>query len=1167
MNIVFSNSRRLRTLTGGVLATLVFGITLTGCGGGGGGSSLFNDNDGTADGDFVVEAIVPQQGQIWEVNRPITITFSDPVKFDTISPASIAIFQQGTNVAALGLFSLQNPRTVVYQPACPTSSAPPGLTPNGATYVINITSSTQSTSTTIQSSSGDPLKAGKTITFVTATATNPNDQFDPALFYDPKPSQAPLVSSALFTVVNSDGTTTETVFGNNAIIPGNKFVGPSVFFTLNFDQPLLPSTANINATNISLRFKNTLGTYVSIPSKVELIENCTATGSRVKITPLGLLPGGRPLRIVVAQSLTDIKGESNPFAVNVPFDSLVEPIVKIPASPQDFDAICENFDTTTNLDTNSGFIEPAAIWGNGELRASFSFAGQPTDFELDVLNGQTVIIDTTSATLQVKDSLGNPHTASFVNGNIFLRKLTVNNGGIIRGQGPNPLRFFVNETITISATGSVDVKGITALDVSTLLSAAAFPQAGGAGVCGGGDGGLGNPVTSQSCAQGGSGSGAFNALNGGGIGGESALVALFNGQPCFEVEDRVGAGGGGGSFTTLGEKGNDGNPGGFTTGSCQPPKGVSAVNPNVQPRGGAPGPIPFINNSFADNFFGAALAKTATITNATALGVVTVSDASFVGAADIGRYAVLVRAQPTQSWEDVAAACATTGSPENPATCFRSRIQVRRITAVSAGNIFTYGSPFLAGAASGFNLPTNPDFVIIYGTGTTTNGELTQPIGGQGGGGGGNSIQSTTFPNPSYANQDRKGGGGGGGGGIVEFRALGLISILGTVDASGGDGGAGENSINFDHVGGGGGGGSGGTIIVESASQQGASSITFAGAASGNLRARGGVRSAGHNGGLKDPVPPTTPQGMGHGGRGGKGLVQVHAPSPDRIAFFAGSSPASVNFDPAPLILTTSFGARSRARSVWFDTGSGLTAGLPEFSFLGICPPGPTACGESGEIITDSSGNVDTANPVVATNTLLVNATNLTANSITLPLNQLNVVSNPKAAEPLTLIKDLIRIGGNAGSIIAVSQPDSATVILTTNNGTTENPGALNAGISNGANATWNLVPRFFKISKLDPITNVVTPDFVQPDAQAAGNRVQITFQAANADVNGNVDINSIVPDPGVEPFGTSNLSLLTGRRFVRVVVSFDIATGSQPLGPTSFIPILDFLKLVFRFN
>ena len=97
---------------GGVLTTLAFGITLTGCGGGGGGSSLFNDNDGTADGDFVVESIVPQQGQIWEVNRPITITFSEPVKFDTVSPASVAIFQQGTNAAALGLFTLQNPRTV-----------------------------------------------------------------------------------------------------------------------------------------------------------------------------------------------------------------------------------------------------------------------------------------------------------------------------------------------------------------------------------------------------------------------------------------------------------------------------------------------------------------------------------------------------------------------------------------------------------------------------------------------------------------------------------------------------------------------------------------------------------------------------------------------------------------------------------------------------------------------------------------------------------------------------------------------------------------------------------------------------------------------------------------------------------------------------------------------
>jgi hypothetical protein len=1169
MKTVSRNQTRSGRVAGTAFAFITIGLALAGCGGGG-GSSLFNNfpggGNGQPSGDFVVESVLPQQGQVWEVNRPITITFSHAVNFNTISPASIAIFQQGTNTAALGTFSLQNPKTVLFQPACPTSTTPAGLQPNGAVYVINITASTQVTSTTIQNTSGDPLKAGKTLTFTTATANNPNDQFDPALFYDPKPNQAPLVSEARFSVVNTDGTVTESTFGNNAIIPGNKFVGPSVFFTLTFDQPLLPSTSNINATNISLRFLNTqTSTYVAIPSKVELAENCTAAGAKVRITPLGLLPGGRKLRIVISQSLTDIKGESSPFALSVPFDPSTEPTVKTPAAGSDFDAICENFDNKANLDINSGFVEPIADWGNGAVQAAFKFAGQTTDFELVVNNGQTLVIDTTAATIQVLDSQQNPQTASFVNGNIYLRKLTVNNGGTIQGQGPNPLRFFVNETVTVQSTAIISVKGIDAQDVSTLLTAGAFPQPGGGGVCGGGDGGLGNPVTSQSCSQGGTGNGSFNSLNGGGIGGESGLVPMSGGsQLCFEVEDWHGAGGGGGSFTTLGEKGRDGCDTNYQTGSCTVAQGVSAVNPNTFPKGGPPGARPFLNATVADDFIGTALVKSAAVVSVPAAGQVKVNSAAFVGASDVGRFVAFYRAQPTQSWEDSAAVCATSGSPEDPAQCFRSRVQVRKITAVSAGDTFSYSTPFLA--APTFNAPTLGDFVVIYGAGSTTQGELTQSLGGQGGGGGGNAIQSATYPNPNYAQQDRKGGGGGGGGGILEIRALGVITILGTLDASGGDGGAGENTIGLDRIGGGGGGGSGGTIILESASQAAAAVVLNAGASSGTIRARGGRRAAGAYGGQKDPVPPSVNTGIGHGGRGGKGLVQIHVPSPDKISF-ATNQPANANFDPNPIILTTSFGARSRARSNWYDTGAGIAAGLPIYSYGGVCAPNTPACGQTGQVITDSSGNIDTANPVVATNSLLVNATNLTANSITLPLNQVAVVTNPKAVEPLTLIKDLIHVDGNVGSIIAVSQPDSATLILTTDNNTTKNPTALNAGISSGANATWSLVPRFFSVSKVDPVSGVETPNFIVPATVAGGNRVQVQFQGADADANGNVDLSTIVPDPVlVDPIGTSDLTLLTGKRFVRFTVTFDIATVGS-VTPANAQPKVDFIKLPFRFN
>ncbi|MBI3819136.1 MAG: Ig-like domain-containing protein [Planctomycetes bacterium] len=1167
MSFALRNRLAPRILSTGAPVAMLF-VLLSGCGGGS-GSSLFNNfpngGGGTQAGDFVVESVVPQQGQVWEVNRPITITFSQAVNFSSISPASISIFTLGTNKAALGQFSMQNSKTVIFQPACPTSISPSGLAPNGVGYEINITGSSQVTSTTIVSSSGSPLKAGKTITFVTATATNPNDTFDPALFYDPKPNLGPAITSATYTTIAADGTTTTQDFGNNAVVPTNKFVGPSVFFTLTFDQPILPSPSNIVSTNVDLRFEFPAGSgnYTSIPTSIQLVENCTAAGAKVRITPLGLLPGGRKLRMIIGQGFSDIKGETNPFPVNIPFDPLKEPTSQTPASPSDFDAITETFNDKSHLDTNSGFVEPLANWGNGAVQAAFNFPGQQTDFELIVGTGQTVVIDTTATTLAVQDSQSNPGTASFVNGNIYLRKLTVNNGGTIIGQGPNPLRFFVNDTVTINNGGIINVKGVDAVDVATLLTACVFPQQGGAGQCGGGDGGLGNPVTSQSCSQGGTGNGPFNGLNGGGVGGESALVALTSGgQPCYEPEDYHGGGGGGGSYSTSGEKGNNGTDTTYTYSSCNVPQGVSAVNPNKSPAGGISGIRPFTNAFVVDDFYGSMIAKQGTISSAPATNQIKVTTAGFFNTTpvtgDVGRYVAVIKGNATASWEDGTTNC--TNSPQDPTLCFRSRVQVRKINTVNTTDTITMAAPTFSGT---LNAPAFGDIVVVFGAGNTVQGELTTPLGGQGGGGGGNAIQSTTFPNPNVCTQDRKGGGGGGGGGILEIRALNTVTILGTLDASGGAGAAGENTIGIDRIGGGGGGGSGGTIIVESASSAVNAISVVNGAVIGKVYCRGGSRGAGLFAVFTDPVAPSTPSGMGHGGRGGKGLVQFHVPTNAQFSFPT-NQPSGTNFDPNPLIMTTTFGPITRARSTWYDTGAGLAAGLPVYAFGGVCTQ--AACGLTGEVIADASGNVDTNNPVLASNTITVSAANLTANSVTLPFAQVNVPANAKAAEPMTLVNDLIKVGSNVGAITGVSMPDSNTIILTTDNNTSTNPTALNTGIGLGSSPAWNLIGRFFEVDKVDPLTSNVTPNFIQPKLQAGGNRVQIQFQGANADVNGNVDLNTVVPPLNVDAFGTADPTVLTGARFVRFTTTFNTATVGS-VGPGSFQPRVNFFKMVFRFN
>lgn len=1181
-------SRRRDSLRGWTRGATVAGcMLLAACGGS--GSSLFNDNTATEEGDFVVKSVFPSSGQVWQLNRPIEINFSKGVSFDSVTPASISIFEELTNAPALGQFVLVNNTTVEFQPSCPTSSQAPGLQPGGKTYVISIASGSEATATTVKTSDGKPLKSGKVVKFQTPIPANPNDPFDPILYYDPKVNQGPLViqDTQFFpaeylpkiVTISSDGTESSANFTNGSI-PQNKFVGPNCYFLFTFDQPILPSPQNVSQTNLSLRFDTGGGVYSSIPTEVELISNCVNGVAQVRIRPLGLLPAGRKVRLVVSPGFSDIKGETNFFAANVPAAATEEPTVTLAATP-DYDAIIEHFDTTATQDPNPGFIEPGAAWGTEcSLEAAFSFGGQETDLELVVNTGTEIVIDTSSTVLTLLNSIGSPVQSTFQGGNIYLRKLTIKTGGRIRGQGPNPLRFFVNETVRIENNATLTVEGTNAKDVNTLLTAASFSEAGGAGNCGGGDGGLGNPITSQSCPQGGPGSGPFNSPAGGGGGGESALVANSGstGQPCYEVEDLHPAGGGGGTYMTRGEPGYQGTDGTYNLGSCSVPTGVSAVNPTTFPKGGVSGPTPFINATVTDNFYGSMLQKQAVLSLSTTVGggtqlKTTSQFPTFFSAADVGRFVAVYKATTTQSWEDGTANC--TNSPEDPSLCQRSRVQVRRIATFNAPDTVTLAAP---------TLPTNAtlgDLVVVLGTGGQVGGELLQLLGGQGGGGGGNAIYSTTFPNPNYANQDRKGAGGGGGGGVAEIRALGDVLIFGIVDASGGNGGAGENTIGFDRIGGGGGGGAGGSIVVESSTKV----TLFSGATSAQFLARGGRRGSGSYGSQKDAgPPPANPNGLGHGGRGGKGLLQIHGPDPSQVVFGT-NQPQNSNFDPNPLVHFSTFGAQSRSRSTWFDAGSGLAPGFPQYqSFAGtICPPAPTPCGLSGEVITANSGLIQ---PLAAVASGAVPAAQVTGpDVIVLPAADVLVPTNAKAAEPLTMLGDLIRVttnsGQNFGEIIGVSVDTKGTLstlddefIFTTDNAKEINCGGvlepsphqqpLNQDL--GANVPWAIIPRYFFISTVTTAGTV--NDFIPSPTQPGGARVQILFQGADADINGNVDTTTIAPDPLTDPFGTPDLTLLAGKRFIRFTVSFNIAAtpGSSP-SPSSPRPQVKFLKIPFRFN
>jgi hypothetical protein len=144
---------------------------------------------------------------------------------------------------------------------------------------------------------------------------------------------------------------------------------------------------------------------------------------------------------------------------------------------------------------------------------------------------------------------------------------------------------------------------------------------------------------------------------------------------------------------------------------------------------------------------------------------------------------------------------------------------------------------------------------------------------------------------------------------------LGAVDLkTATISANGGRGAVGESTIGFGPIGGGSGGGSGGMIRIQSALSIDTTNMT--------LNAVGGARGAGAYNSKTDPVVPTKAPGIGHGGRGGLGVIQLHAPFDingiPMITFGAGM-PAGTNFLPAPILGVPEFSSDPlRERQLWF---------------------------------------------------------------------------------------------------------------------------------------------------------------------------------------------------------------------------------------------------------
>lgn len=239
--------------------------------------------------------------------------------------------------------------------------------------------------------------------------------------------------------------------------------------------------------------------------------------------------------------------------------------------------------------------------GQFDWKIGNDMPGQPVTFVLDT---SYAVITNDSQTLM----------ETVIGGRVDVRNMTITADGVLEIRGPNPC--VVQATGSIRIDGVILAKGQNNFGVATL-NTTNIQEIGGAGGPGGGRGGLGNPRTQMSSASGGPGFGAFDSAGRGGEGGESAYNPNFPGDS--DDAHRRPAGGGGGTFghdflrpvgIVAGYANANGCPdqqqNGYDAESGFSGYGgaIGVVTGGSPPRGGAPGPRPFMDSDPANDFWG-----------------------------------------------------------------------------------------------------------------------------------------------------------------------------------------------------------------------------------------------------------------------------------------------------------------------------------------------------------------------------------------------------------------------------------------------------------------------------------------------------------------------------------------------------------------------------------
>jgi len=244
---------------------------------------------------------------------------------------------------------------------------------------------------------------------------------------------------------------------------------------------------------------------------------------------------------------------------------------------------------------------PGGPGGNFDWKVGTDIGGPP----------QRLILDTTYSVI-VNESQTVQETV--INGRVDVRNMWITANGVLDIQGPNSCVVLATGEIRIE--GVILAKGGSNFGVSTL-NTTNIREWGAVGGPGGGRGGTGNPRTNMSSEAGGPGFGAFDSVGRGGRGGESAYNPNFPNDS--NDEHRRPAGGGGGAF------GHDFlRPLGIVPGYANPNAcpdqqvngydaeqgfagysgAIGVITGSSPPRGGMPGPRPFMDNDRTNDFWG-----------------------------------------------------------------------------------------------------------------------------------------------------------------------------------------------------------------------------------------------------------------------------------------------------------------------------------------------------------------------------------------------------------------------------------------------------------------------------------------------------------------------------------------------------------------------------------